>query len=95
MMIMTPTVLHSPTRFTPQNQAIITTDDQTNILNANDFTCLLFGYSRAELLNIKALNVVGSPFRKKIEKSLVSRLQNDEDNCESVLACGKVVCIIM
>ncbi|CAJ0903010.1 541_t:CDS:10 [Entrophospora sp. SA101] len=73
------------------NQAIITTDDQANILNANDLTCLLFGYSRVELLNVKVLSMIGSPFREKIAKTLVSRLQNDEDNCEAVLACGKVI----
>ncbi|CAG8507435.1 1919_t:CDS:2 [Diversispora eburnea] len=78
--------LHSPTRFTPQNQAIITTDSQSNILNANDIACLIFRYSRAEILSIKALDLIASPFREKQEKALASRPQDDHD-CEAVLAC--------
>ncbi|GBC03202.1 hypothetical protein RclHR1_05010002 [Rhizophagus clarus] len=85
------TSLHSPTRFTPQNKAIITTDNQSNILCANDIACLIFGYPRDELVSIKALDLIASPFREKQEKSLVSRPQNDDDNCEVVLACGKVI----
>ncbi|CAJ0828009.1 8637_t:CDS:2 [Entrophospora sp. SA101] len=83
--------LHSTTRFTSQNQAIITTDDKTNILNANDITCLVFGYSRAEVLSIKVLKLIGSPFREKMAQTLASRLQNEIDNSEAVLACGKVI----
>ncbi|RHZ56303.1 hypothetical protein Glove_402g55 [Diversispora epigaea] len=82
--------LHSPTRFTPQNQAIITTDSQSNILNANDIACLIFRYSRVEILSIKALDLIASPFREKQEKKLASRPQDDHD-CEAVLACGKVI----
>ncbi|CAB4394228.1 uncharacterized protein OCT59_010909 [Rhizophagus irregularis] len=85
------TSLHSPTRFTPQNKAIITTDNQSNILCANDIACLIFGYPKDELFSIKALDLVASPFREKQEKILASRPQNDEDNCEVVLACGKVI----
>ncbi|RIA96871.1 kinase-like domain-containing protein [Glomus cerebriforme] len=80
--------LHSPTRFTPQNKAIITTDSQSNILCVNDIACLIFGYPRDELFSIKALDLVASPFREKQERSLASRLQNDDD---VVLACGKVI----
>ncbi|CAG8621218.1 13365_t:CDS:2 [Gigaspora margarita] len=86
-----PSTLHSPTRFTPQNQAIITTDHQGNILNANDIACLIFSYSRAEISTIKAFDLIASPYREKQEKSLALRPQNDHDNCEAVLACGKVI----
>jgi PAS domain-containing protein len=84
--------LHSPTRFTPQNKAIITTDSRSNILCANDIACLIFGYPKNELFSIRALDLVASPFREKQEQSLASRPQNNDDNCEVVLACGKVVC---
>ncbi|CAG8637319.1 11075_t:CDS:2, partial [Funneliformis caledonium] len=83
--------LHSPTRFTPQSQAIITTNSLSNILCANDIACLIFGYSRTELCSIRALDLIASPFREKQERSLASRPQNDDDNCEVVLACGKVI----
>lgn len=86
--------LHSPTRFTPQNQAIITTDSQSNILNANDIACLIFRYSRSEILSVKALDLIASPFREKQAKTLASRPQDDND-CEAVLACGKVVRIVL
>src|SRR5207247_1508830 len=89
----TSSALHSPTRFTSHNQAIITTDNKTNILNANDITCLVFGYSRAEVLNIKVLDLISSPFREKIAQTLASRFQSEVDNSEVVLACGKVVCV--
>ncbi|CAG8596942.1 18664_t:CDS:2, partial [Acaulospora morrowiae] len=82
--------LHSPTRFTPQNQAIITTDSQSNILNVNDIACLIFGYSRVEILSIRALDLIASPFREKLAKSLAARPQDDHGSCEAVLACGKV-----
>ncbi|CAJ0858976.1 8195_t:CDS:10 [Entrophospora sp. SA101] len=88
---MTSSTLHSPTRFTPQNQAIITTDNKTNILSVNDITCLVFGYSRTEILSIKALELIGSPFREKLAQTLASRLQNEMDNSEAVLACGRVI----
>ena len=89
---MNASTLHSPTRFTPQSQAIITTNSQSNILCANDIACLIFGYSRTELCSIRALDLIASPFREKQERSLASRPQNDDDSCEVVLACGKVAC---
>ncbi|CAG8601060.1 25398_t:CDS:2, partial [Racocetra persica] len=89
--INSPSTLHSPTRFTPQNQAIITTDHQGNILNANDIACLIFSYSRAEISTIKAFDLIASPYREKQEKSLALRPQNNHDSCEAVLACGKVI----
>ncbi|CAI2164978.1 15943_t:CDS:2 [Funneliformis geosporum] len=88
---MNTSTLHSPTRFTPQSQAIITTNSLSNILCANDIACLIFGYSRTELSSIRALDLIASPFREKQERSLASRPQNDDDNCEVVLACGKVI----
>ncbi|CAG8591502.1 16396_t:CDS:2 [Cetraspora pellucida] len=89
--INTPSTLHSPTRFTPQNQAIITTDNHGNILNANDIACLIFSYSRTEISTIKAFDLIASPYREKQEKSLALRPQNNHDNGEAVLACGKVI----
>ncbi|CAG8513026.1 4586_t:CDS:2, partial [Scutellospora calospora] len=86
-----PSAVHSPTRFTPQNQAIITTDNQGNILNANDIACLVFCYSRTEISTIKAFDLIASPYREKQEKCLALRPQNDHDNFEAVLACGKVI----
>ncbi|CAG8484433.1 6196_t:CDS:2, partial [Acaulospora colombiana] len=86
-----PSTLHSPTRFTPQNQAIITTDNQSNILNVNDIACLIFGYSRIEILSIKALDLIARSFREKQAKSLAARPHDDHGSCEAVLACGKVI----
>ncbi|CAG8456443.1 4923_t:CDS:2 [Ambispora gerdemannii] len=83
--------LHSPTRFVPQNQAIITTDNEGKILNANDIACLIFGYARTELCSIKALDLIASPFREKQQRALAARPQNGESNGEVVLACGKVL----
>ncbi|CAG8682355.1 1926_t:CDS:2, partial [Ambispora leptoticha] len=83
--------LHSPTRFVPQNQAIITTDNEGKILNANDIACLVFGYARTELCSIKALDLIASPFREKQQRALATIPQNGESNGEVVLACGKVL----
>ncbi|KAG9302331.1 hypothetical protein G9A89_008823 [Geosiphon pyriformis] len=83
--------LHSPTRFVPQNQAIITTDNEGKILNANDIACLIFGYARSELCSVKALDLIASPFREKQQRALAARPQNGEASGEVVLACGKVI----
>ncbi|KAG0320925.1 hypothetical protein BGZ99_004251 [Dissophora globulifera] len=86
--------LHSPTRFVPQNQAMITTDQQWGIVMANDVSSLVFGYHGSELSTMSILSLVASPYKEKLE-TLLTQQQQDDDSRDSrdehVLLCGKVI----
>ncbi|KAG0351173.1 hypothetical protein BGZ54_003386, partial [Gamsiella multidivaricata] len=85
--------LHSPTRFVPQNQAMITTDENWSIVMANDVSSLVFGYHGSELSTMTILDLVASPYKEKLEALLHQQLQegSHESKDEHVLLCGKVV----
>ncbi|KAF9116906.1 hypothetical protein BGX27_008990 [Mortierella sp. AM989] len=85
--------LHSPTRFVPQNQAMITTDQNWNIVMANDVSSLVFGYNGSELTTMSVLDLVASPYKEKLEALLHQQSQDDSSDSkdEHVLLCGKVI----
>ncbi|KAF9347474.1 hypothetical protein BGX26_001036 [Mortierella sp. AD094] len=85
--------LHSPTRFVPQNQAMITTDQNWNIVMANDVSSLVFGYHGGELASMSILDLTASPYKEKLEALLHQQLQDDSSDSkdEHVLLCGKVI----
>ncbi|KAF9403447.1 hypothetical protein BGX21_004208 [Mortierella sp. AD011] len=85
--------LHSPTRFVPQNQAMITTDRNWNIVMANDVSSLVFGYHGSELTSMSILDLTASPYKEKLEALLLQQLQDgsSDGKDEHVLLCGKVI----
>ncbi|ORZ24949.1 hypothetical protein BCR41DRAFT_348773 [Lobosporangium transversale] len=85
--------LHSPTRFVPQNQAMITTDNNWNIVMANDVSSLVFGYHGSELTTMTIHDLVASPYKEKLEAILYHQSQNNmhDSKDEHVLLCGKVI----
>ncbi|KAF8939408.1 hypothetical protein EDD21DRAFT_377441 [Dissophora ornata] len=85
--------LHSPTRFVPQNQAMITTDQKWGIVMANDVSSLVFGYHGGELATMAILDLVASPYKEKLEVLLQQQPQDDSSDStdEHVLLCGKVI----
>jgi hypothetical protein len=95
--------LHSPTRFLPQSQAIITTsaDNRWRIILANDISSLIFGYDRGQLQSMSALDLIGKDFARRHEQLLLQRrLELAKTQCPTseqlddkgiVLVCGKVV----
>ncbi|KAI1310570.1 hypothetical protein EDD11_003685 [Mortierella claussenii] len=85
--------LHSPTRFVPQNQAMITTDQNWGIVMTNDVSSLVFGYHGSELTTMSIINLIASPYKEKLQSLLHQQSQEDlhEDRDEHVLLCGKVI----
>ncbi|KAF9433285.1 hypothetical protein BGZ76_009664 [Entomortierella beljakovae] len=85
--------LHSPTRFVPQNQAMITTDQNWKIVMANDVSSLVFGHHGSELTSMSILDLIASPYKEKLEGILHQQCQGDSSDSkdEHVLLCGKVV----
>ncbi|GJJ68105.1 hypothetical protein EMPS_00451 [Entomortierella parvispora] len=85
--------LHSPTRFVPQNQAMITTDQNWGIIMANDVSSLVFGYHGGELTTMRILDLVASPYKEKLDTLLRQQEHDagDNGNDEHVLLCGKVI----
>ncbi|CDH53995.1 psk2p [Lichtheimia corymbifera JMRC:FSU:9682] len=83
-------ILHTPTRFLPQNQAIFTTDHDGTILLFNDIASLCFLMDKSHV-GQSLLSVLQNPFRDKTATLLRDRTAGDED---PVLVCGTVVPII-
>ncbi|KAG0275969.1 hypothetical protein BGZ96_003545 [Linnemannia gamsii] len=85
--------LHSPTRFVPQSQAMITTDQNWGIIMANDVSSLVFGYHGSELTTKTILDLVASPYKEKLEALLHQQMQDGSPDSkdEHVLLCGKVI----
>ncbi|RUP49980.1 hypothetical protein BC936DRAFT_140808 [Jimgerdemannia flammicorona] len=97
--------LHSPTRFLPQNQAILTSNSSWKILLANDIACLVFGHERSHLMGMSALDLIAPPFRERHEDILRKRTEElaaggrpgrraEDDDRGVVLVCGKVIPIV-
>ncbi|KAG1457743.1 hypothetical protein G6F56_006544 [Rhizopus delemar] len=81
--------LHTPSRFLPQNQAILTTDADATVLLFNDVASLCFGID-ASFVGQSLLKQLDDPIRKQIQTILKQRR---EDSKERVLICGAVVTI--
>lgn len=96
--------LHAPSRFLPQNQAILTTDADATILLFNDMASLCFGIDKT-YIGKSILEAIEEPFQKQIGKIMKRRkevtsissglptLLNKESKLEKglVLVCGIVV----
>ncbi|RCH93990.1 hypothetical protein CU098_000264, partial [Rhizopus stolonifer] len=85
--------LHAPSRFLPQNQAILTTDADATILLFNDMASLCFGFDKS-FIGQSILKALEDPFRTQI-KHILKRRRNlvKENQLEKglVLVCGIVV----
>ncbi|KAJ2961266.1 hypothetical protein NQZ79_g3523 [Umbelopsis isabellina] len=89
--------VHPPTRFLPQNQSIITTNEVGKILLFNDIASLCFGYDKS-YVGQSILNVFEENTKVKLESLLESRIAELDHETEqergTVLICGKVLPII-
>ncbi|GAA5799310.1 hypothetical protein HPULCUR_004721 [Helicostylum pulchrum] len=96
--------LHAPSRFLPQNQAILTTDVSGTILLFNDMASLCFGIDKS-YIGKSILPAIEDPFQKQIS-SVLNRRKNlasvksqlptgtvKEKGLGLVLVCGVVVSI--
>ncbi|KAG0267459.1 hypothetical protein DFQ27_008750 [Actinomortierella ambigua] len=92
--------LHSPTRFVPQSQAMITTDENWKIVMANDIASLVFGFHGFELVSMNMLDLIASPYKEKLDSMLRSHGPADQHGSENqdiskqqehVLLCGKII----
>lgn len=90
--------VHPPTRFLPQNQSIITTNEVGKILLFNDIASLCFGYDKS-YVGQSLLNVFEESTKVKLESLLTSRIAEVDFKAEqergTVLICGKVVMCLM
>lgn len=95
--------LHAPSRFLPQNQAILTTDADATILLFNDMASLCFGIDKS-FIGKSILDELEEPFKSQISNilkrrrslaSIVSNLSvlSHDNRLEKglVLVCGIVV----
>ncbi|KAG1109367.1 hypothetical protein G6F42_015675 [Rhizopus arrhizus] len=64
--------LHAPSRFLPQNQAILTTDNDATILLFNDMASLCFGIDKS-YIGKSILDALEEPFRKQVRNILKRR----------------------
>ena len=95
--------LHAPSRFLPQNQAILTTNAEGTILLFNEIASLCFGIDKS-FIGKSILSAIEQPFQKHISRllkqrrdvtSVASQMPISEDRVESglVLVCGIVISI--
>lgn len=89
--------LHAPTRFLPQNQAVITTNGEGIILLFNDIASLCFGINKSFIGKSILTSLVEDPFRKQIT-SILNRRRNSSSHKEQsdkgpVLVCGTIVSV--
>jgi PAS domain-containing protein len=85
--------LHAPSRFLPQNQAILTTDDEATILLFNDIASLCFGIDK-QYVGKSILDALEEPFKQQISGILKRRRHYHHHQQEKgglVLVCGIVV----
>lgn len=64
--------LHAPSRFLPQNQAILTTDSDATILLFNDMASLCFGIDKS-YIGKSILDALEEPFQKQVRSILKRR----------------------
>ncbi|KAI8343461.1 hypothetical protein BC941DRAFT_498503 [Chlamydoabsidia padenii] len=97
-------VLHNPTRFLPQNQAILTTYDDWRIILSNNIASLILvgnntdGYGHSSSLVGKSVSdYVDLSFRPRLHAMIEKRRQelaHLKDSTGMVLVCGNVVPIV-
>jgi hypothetical protein len=90
--------LHTPTRFLPQNQAVITTNADGTILLFNDIASLCFGIDKSFIGKSVLTSILEDPFCKQITMILGGRRRkksvypsNDNEKGGLVLVCGTIV----
>jgi hypothetical protein len=92
--------LHNPTRFLPQNQAILTTYGDWRIILSNNIASLLFageGCSHS-LVGKSVLDYVDISFRSRLQSIIKNRRRPERVHMEEsaggiVLVCGNVVSV--
>ncbi|KAI8577858.1 hypothetical protein K450DRAFT_249597 [Umbelopsis ramanniana AG] len=91
--------LHPPTRFLPQNQCIVTTNESGKILLFNDIASLCFGYDKS-YVGQSLLNVFEESSKERLQHLLNTRssemkgISTEHHDRGNVLICGKVLPII-
>lgn len=91
--------LHTPSRFLPQNQAVITTKVDGTILLFNDIASLCFKIDKSYIGQSILTNLLEDPFRKQITSILERRTYtrhstkpcDNSNNRGLVLVCGTIV----
>ncbi|KAH8552472.1 hypothetical protein BGW37DRAFT_556291 [Umbelopsis sp. PMI_123] len=92
-------VLHPPTRFLPQNQAIVTSNGCGKILLFNDIASLCFGYDKS-YVGQSIFNIFETSTKDRLQLLLNTRsselkdMSTDQLDRGTVLICGKVLPII-
>ncbi|KAI9010955.1 hypothetical protein CLU79DRAFT_891030 [Phycomyces nitens] len=98
--------LHTPTRFLPQNQSVLTTNSDGQLLVFNDIASLYFGIDKTYVKK-SILSILEEPFRQQIKGVLKRRknmsnlsflqpkIQREPKSSKGiVLVCGTVVPIL-
>lgn len=86
--------LHTPTRFLPQNQAVLTTTADGKILLFNDIASSCFGIDKSYIGNSILTTLLEDPFRKQITTILNRRKKLPPQPLSEkglVLVCGTIV----
>ncbi|RCI03690.1 hypothetical protein CU098_012798, partial [Rhizopus stolonifer] len=81
--------LHTPSRFLPQNQAVITTKVDGTILLFNDIASLCFNMDKSFIGQSILTTVLEDPFRKQI-RSILNRRKKQVGQSGHVLVCGTI-----
>lgn len=91
--------LHTPTRFLPQNQAVLTTTVDGKILLFNDIASLCFGIDKTYIGSSILTTLLEDPIRKQIttmlnrRKKLLLQPSSNPSDKGLVLVCGTIVSI--
>lgn len=87
--------LHTPTRFLPQNQSVITTNAEGSILLFNDIASLCFDINKSFIGKSVLTSLLEEPFRKQITAILARRRKivhtQEQSDKGLVLVCGTIV----
>ncbi|CAO3670257.1 unnamed protein product [Rhizopus stolonifer] len=82
--------LHTPTRYLPQNQAIITTNSEGVILIFNDIASMCFGIDKSFVGVSFIKTCLEEPFRNQIANMLEHRKKIFDDT-QKVIICGTTI----
>jgi PAS domain-containing protein len=87
-------VVHSPSRFSANKQAMVTTDSSWNILVANNLFCLMLEKPVNEVINMNITSFFSEPYNEKQKIFLEEKMNKTlggggEPN--DVWICGKIV----
>ncbi|KAI9277657.1 kinase-like domain-containing protein [Sporodiniella umbellata] len=83
--------LHTPTRYLPQNQAIITTDGEGTILLLNDIASLCFGINKSFVGKSLIHACLQEPFKSHIITLLERRKKQKHGCTQKVIVCGTII----